>query len=81
MRSKHLLAVALLSLFTPMSNVAIAAQTYSHWQKAARAAEQRVPYARAEAVPLVQYPTTWDSRLCTYQGGPKTSTWTCTLRR
>ena len=78
MRSKHLLAVALLLPFVTMSSDAIAWQTYGHWQKTARLAEQRVPYARAEAGPLVapQYPT-WDLRLCTYQGGPKTNTWAC----
>lgn len=75
MRNKHLLAVALLLPFVPMSNVA--AQTYSHWQQTARVAQRTAPYARAEAVQLVQYPTAWDWRLCTYQGGPKTNSWTC----
>jgi hypothetical protein len=78
MSSKHLLTVALLLPFVTISSVAIARQTYGHWQKTAGLAEQRVPYARAEAGPPLayQYPI-WDSRLCTYQGGPKTNTWAC----
>jgi hypothetical protein len=77
MRIKYLLAIALLLPFAT-SIVARADQTYSHLQKAARQTEQRLPYARAEAGPLVadQYPT-WNLRLCTYQGGPKTNAWTC----
>jgi len=78
MRSKHLLAVALLLPFVIMSGGAAARQTYSHWQKTAALAQQRVPYARAEVGPPLdyQYPI-WDSRLCTYQGGPKAGTWAC----
>jgi len=40
MRSKHLLAIALLLPFLTMSSVANVGQT--HWQKAARLAQQRV---------------------------------------
>ena len=82
MRSKHLLAVALSLSFVTMPSVANANQTYSHWQKAARLAEQRVPYAQAYYGPPVadqyadQY-APWEPMLCTYQGGPKTGTWAC----
>ena len=78
MRSKHLLTVVLLLPSVTMSSGAIARQTYGHWQKTAALAEQRVPYARAEAEPYLdyQYPM-WDSRLCTYQGGPKANSWAC----
>ncbi len=78
MRSKYLLAVILLLPSVTMSSVASAAQSYGHWQKTARLAEQRVPDVRAYYGPLVadQYPT-WDLKLCTYQGGPKTNTWAC----
>jgi hypothetical protein len=69
MRSKHLLAITLLLPFLTMSSVANAGQT--HWQKAARLAQQRVPNVQA-AVVDDQYRT-----LCTYQGGPKTNTWSC----
>jgi len=76
MKSKHLLAAAILLPFMTMSSVTNAGQTYGHWQKAARLAEQRVPNAYAGPLLADQYPT-WDLRLCTYQGGPKTNTWTC----
>jgi hypothetical protein len=75
MRSKHLLAVALLLPFVTMSSVANAAQSYRHWQKTARPAEQRVSDAKAYYGPLVA--DQYDLRLCTYQGGPKTHTWAC----
>lgn len=74
MRSKYLLAAAVLLPFVTMSSVADAGQTYGRWQKAAPLAKQRVPNAYA------YYPTR-DLRLCTYQGGPKSNTWACTPRR
>jgi hypothetical protein len=78
MRSKHILAVTLLLPFVTMPSVANAARTYSHWQNAARLAQQRVPYARAEALPLVADPYhTWGLMICTYQGGPKANSWAC----
>jgi hypothetical protein len=46
MRSKYLLAPAVLLPFVTMSSVANAGQTYG-WQTAARTAEQRVPKAYA----------------------------------
>ena len=80
MMSKRLLAITLLLPFVTTSSAAIAGQTYSHWQKSARLAEQRVP--NAYAGPLVAEPY-WitDSRLCTYQGGPKSNTWSCWWER
>ena len=78
MRSKHLLTVTLLLPFMTMSSVTSTAQTYDRWQNAARLAQQRVPYARAEAPPLVTDPyRIWGSNLCTYQGGPKSNSWAC----
>jgi len=71
MRSKHLLAITLLLPLLIMSSVANAGQT--HWQKAARLAQQRVPNAQAALVDD-QYRTR-GLRFCTYQGGPKTNTW------
>jgi hypothetical protein len=79
MRNKQLLAVALSFPLLTMSSVANAGQTYSHWQRTAWAAQQRVPNAYAAyAAPMVAEPY-WivGSRLCTYQGGPKSNTWTC----
>ena len=78
MRSKHLLAVTLLLPFVTTTSIANAGQTYSHWQKTARLAEQRVPYAQAYYGPPVadQY-APWEPMLCSYQGGPKTGTWAC----
>ena len=78
MRSKHLLTVTLLLPFVAMPSVANASQTYSHWQKTARLAEQRVPNAQAYYGPPVadQY-APWEPMVCTYQGGPKTGTWAC----
>jgi hypothetical protein len=82
MRSKYLLAVTLLLPFVTMLGVtnANAARTYSHWQKSARLAAQRVPNANAQAYygSLVADPyATLGPVLCTYQGGPKTNTWAC----
>jgi hypothetical protein len=73
MRSKHLLAITLLLPFLTMSSVASAGQTYGHWQKTTRLPERVV---NAQAGPLIpdQYRTL---RPCTYQGGPKTNTWSC----
>src|SRR5262249_11820557 len=73
MRSKHLLAITLLLPFLTMSSVASAGQTYGHWQKTTRLPER---VANAQAGPLIpdQYRTL---RPCTYQGGPKTNTWSC----
>ena len=68
MRSRYLLAAAVLLPFVTMPSVAIAGQTYGHWQKVARLAEQKKSYA--------YYPI-WDLRLCSYQGGPKSNTWAC----
>jgi hypothetical protein len=81
MRSKHLLAITVLVPFVTMSSVANAGQTYGRWEKSARLAEQRVP--NAYAGPWVAEPYYWirDSRFCTYQGGPKTNTWTCAWER
>ena len=73
MRSKHLLAIVLLVPFLTVSGVATAAQTYGHWQKTTRLPE-RVANARAGLLIPDQY-RTW--RPCTYQGGPKSSTWSC----
>jgi hypothetical protein len=75
MKSKHLLAAAILLPFMTISSVANARE-YSPWQKAAWQAEQRVPNAYAGPLVADQYPT-WELRLCTYQGGPKTNSWTC----
>ncbi|WFU43362.1 hypothetical protein QA640_13460 [Bradyrhizobium sp. CB82] len=78
MSSKHLLALTLLLPFLTMPSFAYAAQTYSHWQNSARLAQQRVPNARAEALPLVADPyRTWSLTICTYQGGPKANSWVC----
>jgi len=78
MRNKNLLAIALSLPLLTMSSVGNAGQTYGHWQRA-WPAPPRVPNAYASyAGPLVAEPY-WisSSRLCTYQGGPKSSTWTC----
>ena len=72
MRSKYLLTAAVLLPFVTTSSLANAGQTYG-WHKAARMAEQRVPNAYA------YYPT-WDLKLCSYQGGPKSNTWACSWR-
>jgi hypothetical protein len=74
MRSKHLLAITLLLPFVTVSSVASAGQTYRHL--VTRAPEQM---AYAQAGPLVadQYLTRAFLRTCTYQGGPKTNTWSC----
>lgn len=87
MKSKNFLAVTLLLPFVSMPSVANAWYDYSYWQRPARLAEQRVPYAQAYYYgpaqayyygPLVadQYPI-WGPMLCTYQGGPKSNTWAC----
>ena len=76
MMSKRLLAITLLLPFVTTSSAAIAGQTYSHWQKSARLAEQRVPNAYAGRLVAEPYWIT-DSRLCTYQAGPKSNTWSC----
>lgn len=78
MRSKYLLAAAVLLPFVTMPSLANAGQTYgSH--KAARMAEQRVPNAYAYYPTWDFYPT-WDLKLCSYQGGPKSNTWACSWR-
>jgi hypothetical protein len=73
MRSKHLLAITLLLPFVTVSSVASAGPTYRHLQGVTRAP------AYAQAGPLVadQYLTWAFLRTCTYQGGPKTNTWSC----
>jgi hypothetical protein len=77
MRNKYLLAVALLLPFV-IPSIANAGKTYSHWQKTARLAEQRVPYAQAYyGPPVADEYAPWEPMSCTYQGGPKTGTWAC----
>ena len=80
MRNKQLLAVALSFPLLTMSSVV--GQTYSHWQRTAWAAQQRVPNAYAAypayaGPPVAEQYWIGGSRLCTYQGGPKSNTWTC----
>ena len=86
MRSRYLLAVTLLLPFATTLGVtnANAGRTYSHWQKSARLAAQRVSNADAQAYyqayygPLVADPyATLGPLLCTYQGGPKSNIWAC----
>ena len=79
MRSKHLLTVTLLLPFVTTTSIANAGQTYSHWQKTARLAEQRVPYAQAYyyGPPVADQYAPWEPMVCTYQGGPKTGSWAC----
>jgi hypothetical protein len=79
MRSKHLLAITLLVPFLTMSGVASAAQTYGHWQKTTRLPGR---VANAQAGPLIPYQYQyWTLRPCTYQGGPKSTTWSCPVMR
>lgn len=73
MKSKRLLAITLLLPFLAMSSVASAGQTYGHRQKTTWLPE-RVANAQAGLLIPDQYLTL---RPCTYQGGPKTSTWSC----
>jgi hypothetical protein len=79
MKNKCLLAVTLSFPLLTMSSVANAGQTYSHWQKKAWAAQQRVPNAYAGYTGSLFAVPYWigGSRPCTYQGGPKSNTWTC----
>ena len=82
MRNKHLLAVALSFPLLTMSSVADAGQTYSYRQRTAWPVQQRVPnaYAAYDAYagpPVAEQYWIGGSRLCTYQGGPKSNTWTC----
>ena len=78
MRSKHLVAVTLSLPFMTMPSVANAATAYGHWQKTARLAEQRVPYAQAYyGLPVADPYAPWEPMHCTYRGGPKTNTWAC----
>jgi hypothetical protein len=67
---EELLAAALLLPLATMSRVANVDQTYGHWQKATRQAEQRLPNAYPGPMVTDQHPTS-DFKLCTYQGGPK----------
>jgi hypothetical protein len=78
MRNKALLAIALSLPLLMMSSVGHAGPTYGYWQRA-WPAPQRLSNAYAGyAAPMVAEPY-WmsSSRLCTYQGGPKSGTWSC----
>jgi hypothetical protein len=78
MRNKHLLAIPLLLPFLTTLSAANADQTYGQWERSARLAEQRALNAQAYYGPSVAEPySIRDSRFCTYQGGPKTGTWSC----
>jgi Tfp pilus assembly protein PilV len=84
MRSKHLLAITLFFASVTLASVATlvaanAGQRHSRWDNSAALAAQRMSNAYAAyAGPLYDDPY-WirNPQLCTYQGGPKTNSWSC----